>query len=116
MAIHHAASGEMIDVRPIAGKIESALSRALYLSTHLEVFRMFLEAGKVIPEHKVAGELTVQCLEGSVEFSVEGVTRVMWPGDLICVAGGAAHALKGLEDGSVLVTLLLHPPEEKMGG
>jgi len=99
----------MIDVRPIPGKIESALSRALYKSKHLEVFRMFLEAGKVIPEHQVQGELTVQCLEGSVEFSVKGVTQLMWPGDLICVAGGEAHALKGVEDGSVLVTLLMHP-------
>jgi len=109
MALHHADSGEMIDVRPIPGKIESALSRALYKSKHLEVFRMFLEAGKVIPEHQVQGELTVQCLEGSVEFSVKGVTQLMWPGDLICVAGGEAHALKGVEDGSVLVTLLMHP-------
>ncbi len=109
MALHHADSGEMIDVRPIPGKIESALSRALYKSKHLEVFRMFLEAGKVIPEHQVPGELTVQCLEGSVEFSVNGVTQQMWPGDLICVAGGEAHALKGVEDGSVLVTLLSRP-------
>ena len=109
MALHHADSGEMVDVRPIAGKIESALSRALYKSKHLEVFRMFLEAGKVIPEHQVQGELTVQCLEGSVEFTAKGVTQLMLPGDLICVAGGEAHALKGVEDGSVLVTLLLHP-------
>ena len=109
MAIHHAESGEMFDVRPIPGKIESALSRALYKSKHLEVFRMFLEAGKVIPEHQVPGELTVQCLEGSVEFSVNGITQVMRPGEMICVAGGQPHALKGVEDGSVLVTLLLHP-------
>ena len=109
MALHHASSGEMIDVRPIPGKIESALSRALYKSKHLEVFRMFLEAGKVIPEHQVQGELTVQCLEGTVEFSVKGVTQLMLPGDLICVAGGEKHALKGVKDGSVLVTLLLHP-------
>lgn len=109
MALHHAASGEIIDVRPIAGKIESALSRALYKSTHLEVFRMFMEAGKVIPEHQVPGELTVQCLEGSVELSVNGVTQLLRQGELICVAGGEAHALKGLEDCSLLVTLLLHP-------
>lgn len=109
MAVHHASSGELIDVRPILGKIESALSRTLYKSKHVEVFRMFLEAGKVIPEHQVPGELTVQCLEGSVELSVKGIIRLMRPGELICVAGGEAHALKGVEDGSVLVTLLLHP-------
>jgi len=105
----------MVDVRPITGKIESTLSRALYKSKRLQVFRMFLEAGKVIPEHQVPGELTVQCLEGSVELSVKGVIRLMRPGDLICVAGGAAHALKGVEDGSVLVTLLLHPRRAEQG-
>ena len=109
MALHHASSGEMIDVRPVVDKIDSAMSRALYKSKHLEVFRMFLEAGKTIPKHQVPGELTVQCLEGCVELSVNGVSQLMWPGDLICVAGGEAHALTGVEDGSVLVTLLLHP-------
>jgi quercetin dioxygenase-like cupin family protein len=107
MAIHHASSGELIDVRPFQGKIESAMTKALYKSKHLEVFRMFLVAGKVIPEHQVPGELTVQCLEGSVEFTVAGTSQLMRQGDLICVAGGEPHALKGAEDCSVLVTLLL---------
>ncbi|MEP7157321.1 MAG: cupin domain-containing protein [Betaproteobacteria bacterium] len=106
MALHHAASGELINIRPIPGKISSALSRALYKSSHLEVFRMVMEAGKVIPEHQVPGDLTLQCLDGSVEISVNGVTQLMRPGELICVAGGDAHALTAVVDCSVLVTLL----------
>jgi len=69
---------------------------------------MFLVAGKVIPEHQVPGELTAQCLEGSVEFRVAGTTQLMRRGDLICVAGGEPYALKAVVDCSVLVTLLLH--------
>ncbi|QSI75051.1 cupin domain-containing protein [Niveibacterium microcysteis] len=107
MAIHHASPGELIDIRPRQGKIEGALSKALYKSKGLEVFRLFLVAGKVIPEHRVPGELTVQCLEGIVEFTAAGSSRIMRQGDLICLEGGEPHALKGVEDGSVLVTLLL---------
>lgn len=108
VAIHHALSGEMIDVRPLAGAITSACTATLYKTQHLEVFRLVLLAGKQIPEHQVVGELTVQCLEGSVEFSIGTTHDVMRAGDLKCLAGGIPHALRALEDSSVLVTLQLH--------
>jgi quercetin dioxygenase-like cupin family protein len=108
MAIHHASSGELIDIRPLRGDLRSAITKTLYKSKHVEVFRMILLAGKSMPEHKVAGEITVQCLEGSIEFSIEGEKQLMREGDLKCLAGGEAHALTGIEDSSVLVTILLH--------
>ncbi len=108
MAIHHAASGELIDIRPLEEAIRTTASTTLYKSQHLEVFRMVLLAGKAMPGHAVPGEVTVQCLEGCIEFSAAGATQTMRPGDLVCVAGGEPHALKAIEDASVLVTLLLH--------
>lgn len=108
MAIHHASSGELIDVRPLKEGLKGAVSKALYKTDHLEVFRMVLLAGKTMPAHHVAGEVTVQCLEGSVELTVAGSGRLMREGDLICLAGGADHALKAVEDSSCLVTILLH--------
>ena len=61
-----------------------------------------------MPEHSVTGELTVQCLEGSLEFSIAGVVDIMRQGDLKCLLGGVPHALTAIEDSTVLVTLLLH--------
>lgn len=107
MAIHHAASGELIDIRPINAALKNTVTTALYKSDHLEVLRMVLLAGKSTPAHKVAGEITVQCLEGSVEFTAAGTTQVLRPGSLICLAGNAVHALKAIEDAAVLVTILL---------
>ncbi len=72
------------------------------------MFRLVFLAGKGLPDHRVAGELTVQCLEGRIEITASGRTESMWPGDLMCLAGGVPHALKAMEDSSVLVTLLLH--------
>ena len=107
MAIHHAASGELIDIRPLGDALKAEPTKALYKSQHLEVFRIVLLAGKSMPEHRVDGELTVQCLQGRIEFSVAGTTQVMRQGDLICLAGGVPHGLRAVDDASVLVTLLL---------
>lgn len=107
MAIHHALSGERIDVRPLQDELANAATRTLYKSDHLEVFRMILRAGKVMPPHRVVGEVTIQCLEGCVEFTA-GQVQALHAGDLVCLAGGELHALKAIEDASVLVTVLLH--------
>lgn len=108
MAIHHALSGEMIDIRPLGDAIKTSRTSMLYKTQHLEVFRLVLAAGKHMPEHSVVGEITVQCLEGSIEFSIGPTRDVMRSGDLKCLAGGVLHAVKALEDSTVLVTLLLH--------
>lgn len=108
MAIHHALSGELINIRPLGSAITSARTVTLYKTQHLEVFRMVLLTGKEVPEHKVVGELTVQCLEGSVEFSIGTTRDVMRSGDLKCLASGVSHSLRAVEDTSILVTLLLH--------
>lgn len=107
MAIHHAASGERIDIRPLGDALKTEPTKALYKSAQLEVFRIVLLAGKSMPEHRVDGELTVQCLEGSISFSIGGARETMRQGDLVCLAGGMPHALEAIEDSSVLVTLLL---------
>ncbi len=108
MALPHAASGELIDIRPLGSGLGNATTRALYKSSHLEVFRMVLPAGKNMPSHQVAGEITVQCLEGSIEFQIGNTGRLMHQGDLLCLAGGQAHSVRAVEDCSILVTILLH--------
>ena len=107
MAIHHASSGELIDIRPLNDKLESTPTTALFKSSHLEVSRTVLRAGKDVPPHDVMGEMTVQCLEGRVELVTADATQSMRAGDLICLAGGETHSLKAVEDSSVLITMLL---------
>ena len=108
MALHHALPGELIDIRPLKSNLKSAITKTLFKSNRLEVFRMILLTGKAMPEHQVTGEITIQCIEGSIEFTAVGTNHLMHAGDLICLAGGTVHALKAVEDSSVLVTILLH--------
>ncbi len=107
MAIPHAASGQVIDIRPLAGAIPSSVTKTLIKTDRLEVIRLVLPVGKEIPSHKVAGEITVQCLEGRIEFMALGKSQELEAGQMLYLSGTELHSLKGLEDASVLVTIQL---------
>lgn len=107
MAIHHAASGEIVDIRPLGARLKDTSTRALYKSGTVEVLRMVLLAGKAMPSHRVAGEITVLCLEGGIEFRADGACQQMRQGDLLCLAGGQEHSLTAVQDSAILVTILL---------
>ena len=79
----------------------------------LEIISLVVLAGKVIPPHQVVGEITVQCLEGRVAFTAGGATRELAAGQMLYLAGNEPHSLRGIEDASILVTILLH---EQRGG
>ena len=73
----------------------------------LEVIRIVLPAGKQLPPHRVEGEITVQCLEGRMVFNAAGTEHELAQGQMLYLAGGATHALRGIDDSSVPVTILL---------
>lgn len=107
MAIHHAAPAEVFDVRPLGKILKELKTAALVKTDTLEVIRIVLPAGKQLPPHRVEGEITVQCLEGRLIFDVDGTEHELAQGQMLYLAGGATHALRGIEDSSVLVTILL---------
>jgi len=115
MALHHAASGEPIDVRPLGDRVLQTPSTALVRTGDFEVMRMILPAGKSVPEHQVAGELTIQCLEGTVELQAHDKTQSLRAGDMVYLAGAVPHALHAVENASILVTMLRKDREEKQG-
>ncbi|MBK5205139.1 MAG: AraC family ligand binding domain-containing protein [Polaromonas sp.] len=107
MAISHAAPGEVIDVRPLGAALATTRTHALFKSGDLEVIRVVLLAGDEMPPHVVAGEITVLCIEGRVEFTCDAGVRQLAAGELILVSGDEMHALRGIEDASLLLTIAL---------
>lgn len=118
MALHHATPGEIVDVRPLGEKLPGSKNSTLLRSEHLQVFLVVLPKGDEFSDHAVAGEITVQCLEGLIDFRIgrDKVQRLA-AGHLLYLDGGQPHALKALENASVLVTIY-HPrhPDEPAGG
>jgi quercetin dioxygenase-like cupin family protein len=107
MALPHAKPGEAVSVRPLGSALAGTRTTTLIKTDALEVIRLIVPAGKEVPPHRVAGEITVQCLEGRVAFTAGGATREMAAGDLLYLSGGETHSLRGVEDATVLVTILL---------
>ena len=106
MAIPHAQPGEVIPLA-LGASLSTSKTTTLVKTATLELIRLVLPAGKEIPSHTAPGEITVQCLEGRIAFTAAGQTQELVAGRLLYLAAGAPHALKGIDDSSVLVTILL---------
>jgi quercetin dioxygenase-like cupin family protein len=107
MSIPHAQSGEPILVAPYAQGLSQQRTVALFKSAQLEVMRLVLLAGKSMPAHKVSGELTIQCIEGTLNVEVDGVATLLQAGQLMFLLGQVPHSVTALEDASALVTIVL---------
>jgi len=105
----HAQPGEVIDVRPLGAGLATAKTSTLLKSDKIEIIRLVMVAGKVLAEHKARGEITVQCLEGRIAFTVLGQTHELAAGQLVYLPAGEPHSVQCLEDASFLLTLLLRP-------
>ena len=106
MSIPHAKPGEVIQL-PLGAALSSSKTMTLAKTADMELIRLVLPAGKDIASHKVAGEITVQCLEGRVALTAAGKTQDLAAGQSLCLAAGEPHALQAIEESSVLVTILL---------
>ena len=113
MAIHHAEPAEVIDISPLGTKLTDTQTTTLIKTDCVEVIRLVLPAGKEIRRHYVPGEITVQCLEGNVAFSTVKSQCELAAGNLLYLNGGDDHALRSVEDSTLLVTILLRNKQPK---
>ena len=107
MAIPHAKPGEVVDVRPLGSALASAQTHTLVRAEQVEVIRLVVLAGKEIEEHKAKGEIVVQRLEGRAAFTAFGKAQNLEAGKLLYLPTGEPHTVKGVEDASLLLTVLL---------
>lgn len=112
MSLHHPVSGEVIDIRPLGDKLPQSESIALVRTAEFEVMRVVLPAGKSVPQHHVPGELTVQCLEGTVEIQAHDKQIVLRPGELIYLVGNVPYAFQALENASLLISMVRKPKND----
>ena len=80
----------------------------------MELIRLVLPKERPMPEHKVDGEMTLQCLEGEIAFDAQGRTVTLKPGEMLYLAGGVPHALRALDDAVALLAILLTPTRDTL--
>ena len=99
MAVQQSARREVIDVRQLG-------NNALLKTDHLEVVRVTLPAGKVLPTHTSPGEMTVHCLEGRVIVTCGDRSFELSSGGLLHLLPHEPHSVRGIDDALLLLTIV----------
>ena len=107
MALPHAQPLDIIDVRPLGPGLRDAVTTSLIKTPTLQLMRLVLQSGLGLPEHSVAGAISVQCLEGEAVVTTPSRTCHLGAGRLVVLDGGEPHAVRAVTDTSLLVTVLL---------
>jgi quercetin dioxygenase-like cupin family protein len=107
MALPHTQPGEVVDVGPLGPALASSQTATLLRAGRVEVRRLVVPAGKDIAEHKAKGEIVVDCLEGRVAYTAFGKAHHLEAGKLLYLPAGEPHSVQGVEDASLLLTILL---------
>jgi quercetin dioxygenase-like cupin family protein len=79
--------------------------------TNLMLSVVRLEPESVVLDHSHPHEQMGYLLEGRLEFTVGGVTRVLGPGDIWRIPGGVTHRVRALDQPAVALDVF-HPIRE----
>ncbi|MCC0025172.1 MAG: cupin [Hyphomicrobiaceae bacterium] len=107
MALKHAQSGEVIDLRPLGDKLQERKTYALVKTDEFEAVRLIIAKGDEIPSHKVTGQITLLCLEGQVSIEVPDSTISLSKDDWVYLEGSELHSVRAHEDSALLLTIML---------
>lgn len=103
MALNHAEPGEVVNLKCAASS--GSKTAALVKRDRFEAVRLVVPAGSAIPTHRVGGFITLYCVEGhAIVASDRDFT--LRAGDWIYLDRNAPHAVRGLEDSTLLLTIL----------
>jgi quercetin dioxygenase-like cupin family protein len=116
MALPHAQLLDIINVGPLGAKLRDAVSTSLIKTDRIQLLHLVLPAHADQPQHHVADQCTIHCLEGEVEVVTPGGIRQLRPGNLVVLPEQQKHSLRARSDCAVLVTLLLFGGDAGDGG
>lgn len=86
---------EVIEAGKVSRKIRARGGKMMMVE-------VFFEEGAIGYEHEHVHEQLCYCLEGEFEFSIEGKTTILKPGDSVFVPSSLVHGAKCLAAGRLL--------------
>lgn len=103
MAIPHAEQGQVVSLPRLEGADRST---ALVKTDQFEAIHLIVPAGATIPPHHVPGQATFHCLKGRLRLTFGGTSAELQAGDWLYLDRAEEHAVEGLEDSALLLTIL----------
>ena len=106
MALKHAKPGDIVDLSPLGPRLETFRTAAIVKTEAFEAVRLVVRAGDTIPAHKVAGPIMLHCLEGRAVIGLGDGEVELGSNDWILLEGGEPHSVRGVENSSLLLTII----------
>lgn len=108
-SIERPLSGDVVIVE-LSGGGEGPLpggrrARTLIKNGLIRATLVTVAAGAEIPEHQADGPITVQPLQGRLQFSAAGNTHEIGPGQLLSLGAGVRHAVASASGATFLLTV-----------
>lgn len=107
MALKHANFMDVINLHPEPSEPAAAGSVSLLKQSRLQLMRLMLASGQSLPQHAVPGDLTIQCLSGTLTVETPQRSAMLNAGQLLALEGGTPHTVHAQSDAALLLTLLL---------
>lgn len=105
-------SGQSRPLPPLGDSLHRHRTRALLKAHQLELVHLVLPAGQELPTHSAPGEITLYCIEGTMNLNTPDGQACLHAGDVVHLAAGIPHAVVAMTDASALLTICLvrtHP-------
>lgn len=106
MALDHVGPGEVQKLDAFVGNDTDAARRAIVKTDMFQAIYVTVQSDTKIARHRVPGQATVQCLKGKIAIVFDDATVAMNEGDWMYLDRNQDHAVEGIEDGALLVTIL----------
>ncbi len=110
MATHHAESGEVVDLRTWANDLPVEISKVIAKIDRLELARLVVPAGEQVQKDRycrVAGPIVIHCVDGLIDVNTPEKNVRLTAGQLVYLDARTEHALAGVRDSVVLLTIVL---------
>lgn len=80
-------------------------TQILQENKHSKEIQITMQKDSLMKEHKANFDITIQLLQGSVEFYLQGQSFTLKSLDMISVNAGIMHSLKALENSIIRLSL-----------
>jgi len=108
-SIERILSGDVlvVDLRDVPAVVPPSdrSARTLFKTGALRATLVRIAPGGDIPEHHADGPITVQPLEGRIQFTALGGVHDVGPGQLLSIGAGVRHAVASASGATFLLTV-----------
>ncbi|MBL8829450.1 MAG: cupin [Planctomycetaceae bacterium] len=103
---------QVVDLQLQTESLREQRTHSLGHFEHLELIRLVVQAGERLPPHRAACIVTLQCLIGQTLLHRDAGEPIrLAAGQLVCLAKGESHAIEGVTDAALLLTIVGDPQQ-----